>query len=59
MPSGIGLALKQQRDILGNGKSVDAKEVTPLSVRGDHGHPMTNERMSAWLVHELDGKSIA
>lgn len=58
MPSGIGLALKQQRDTLGIDKNMESKGVAPPSVRGDHGRPMADERMSEWLVHEL-GKSFA
>lgn len=57
-PSGIGMALQQQRDTLGVGSSVDAEGVRPLSVRDNHGYPMSDERMSAWLGLRVDGEFV-
>ncbi|KAF1931652.1 uncharacterized protein M421DRAFT_417418 [Didymella exigua CBS 183.55] len=49
--SGIGMALKQQRDTL---SSVDAEGVRPLSARGTHDRLLPDAPISAWLSLGVD-----
>ncbi|KAF3045183.1 hypothetical protein E8E12_010458 [Didymella heteroderae] len=49
------MALKQQRDTLGTGTSVDAEGVRPLIARGTDGRPLSDAPVSAWLRFGVDG----